>query len=425
LHELSAAEASRRLARREISSEELVRACLERSRERDPDILAWTHLAADSALDEARRRDTQTPLGPLHGIPVAVKDNLDVAAMPATYGSPIYAGHIPKADASCVAMLRAAGAVIIGKTATVEFASVFPAPTRNPHNLAHTPGGSSSGSAAAIADFQVPLAFGSQTGGSVIRPAAFCGVVGFKPSFGRLSTAGCKMHSWTCDTLGFITRSVADGAMMFAASASTDISPTKLGTPEPPRIGLFIDPRRGDADPCAQAAIDAAAAIFASAGAVVAAVKAPAEFDAVRQAQRVIARFELARSLAHEWHQHRDLLSDMIKTEIAEGWGYMHGDYATAQGQARSIRAAMDPLFEDVDVLLTIAASGEAPLGLGSTGSSFFNAPWSLLGNPCICLPLGTGPAGLPTAIQLVGRVNQDERLLHAAAWAEAAIGRV
>lgn len=421
LNEISAAAASRLIAERQLTSEELVRACLERATTREPELHVWAHLDHTSAIEEARLRDAQKALGPLHGVPVAVKDLFDVTRMPASYGSPIYADNYPTADALCVLQLRAAGAVILGKTETVEFAASKPTRTRNPRNLEHTPGGSSSGSAAAVADYQVPLALGTQTGGSIIRPAAFCGVVGFKPSFGRFGLAGCKACAPSLDTIGFIARDVEDCDLIFAALANIDTAkPFRSG--HPPRIGVFVDPEGAEADASACSAVEAAAKKLPSSGATLSIVESPPEFQRLRDTQRVIARFEMARSLAHEWNSKRELLSDVIKEEITEGLAYSHEDYLKAQNRACAARNVFAPLLSDLDFLLTIATTGEAPRGLNTTGSAFFNSPWTLLGNPAICLPFGIGPAGLPTAIQLIGRFNGDEQLLRCASWVETAL---
>ena len=421
LNEISATAASRLIAERHVTSEELVRACLERATKREPELHAWAHLDPTSAIEEARLRDAQKALGPLHGVPVAVKDLFDVARMPASYGSPIYANNYPTVDALCVSQLRAAGTVILGKTETVEFAASKPTRTRNPRNLDHTPGGSSSGSAAAVADYQVPLALGTQTGGSIIRPAAFCGVVGFKPSFARLDLAGCKACAPSLDTIGFIARNVEDCHLIFAALANINtLIPS--GASYPPHVGLFIDPEGTEADATAHLAVEDAAEKLTSSGATLSIVESPPEFQRLRDAQRVIARFEMARSLAHEWNSKRELLSDTIKEEIAEGLAYSHEDYLEAQNRARAARNVFTALFSDLDFLLTIATTGEAPRGLNTTGRAFFNSPWTLLGNPAICLPFGTGPAGLPTAIQLVGRFGEDEQLLRSASWVESTL---
>src|SRR5215216_600925 len=246
---LSAREAAQQIAARRLSAEALVAACLDRIAAREAAVGAWHHLDREAALEAARQRDREAPRGPLHGLPIAVKDLIDTADMPTGYGSPIYQGHRPAADAACVALARSAGAVVLGKTVTTEFACFTPGKTANPHNLAHTPGGSSSGSAAAVAESMAPLAFGTQTAGSVIRPAAFCGIVGYKPSFGTIPRAGVKMLCDSLDTVGTMARNVADAAFFAGVIAGRpelrDVAPSEA----PPRFGLYRTPMWDEAGP--------------------------------------------------------------------------------------------------------------------------------------------------------------------------------
>ncbi len=419
LHALPATIAARLIAKRELSAEELVRACLDRALSRDNTLHAWAYLDPDAVIAEARARDAARCQGPLHGIPVAVKDIFDVVGMPTTAGSPIYKDYYPAADAASVALLRAAGAVIMGKTAAVEFSSSNPTTTRNPRNLSHTPGGSSSGSAAAVADLHVPVATGAQTGGSVIRPAAYCGIIGFKPSFGALCLSGTKMCAWSLDTLGVLTRTVADAACTYSVLAGVPARPCRQARP---RIGVFVDPFASEAEEAARSAVHDTATKLALAGASVRSIQAPPEFERTLKAQRLIARFEMSRSLAYEWTCRRDLLSEQIREELAEGWAVSPEQYQQAYRWADEARAAVNKVFADVDIFITLAAKGEAPHGLSSTGKTTFNASWTLLGTPCLCLPVGYGPQGLPLAVQLIGRSRSDHQFLNFAVWVEGAL---
>lgn len=418
---LSAAEAARQIVRGTISSESLVGAAVNRAQARDPELQAWTHLDAPAALAEARQRDAHKPLGPLHGVPVAIKDLIDVSGMPTTNGSAIYRGNVPLADASCVALLRASGAVILGKTATVEFGASHPAPTRNPRNPAHTPGGSSSGSAAVVADTQVSIALGTQTGGSVIRPAAFCGIVGFKPSFGRLSLSGAKMCAWSLDTLGMLSRDIEDVALMFGV-LSGDMESIGADGDRALTVGILDDPSKGQADSAAHAALQKASEVLEEREIRVSRLDAPAGFNDLRAAQRTIARFEMARSLAFEWHARRSLLSESTRRELEEGWSIPAADYLRAKARLGEVQPAFERLFQSVDCLMTFAAPGEAPRGLASTGSVMFNGVLTALGVPCLTLPVMEGPAGLPVGIQLVGGMGRDWPLLRAARQIEFAL---
>lgn len=418
LNALSAAQSARYIASGALTAERLVRAALDRAMSREPELQAWVHLDADAAIAEAKLRDRQGGRGPLHGVPVAIKDLIDVGGIPTTNGSVIYQDNVPVADASCVALLRAAGAIVLGKTSTVEFGASHPTKTRNPRNLGHTPGGSSSGSAAAVADGQLAVALGTQTGGSIIRPAAFCGIVGFKPTFGRLCLAGTKMCAWSLDTLGILARDVADVSLLFSVMA-WDATNSMNATAEPPAVGVFLDPAADQAEPAARVAIDRAASTLGASGMRISAVEAPAEFASLRSAQRTIARFEMARSLAFEWTAKRQLLSESTCREIDEGLSIPPQEYLEASAQVARARPAMDWLFNDVDVLMTFAAPGEAPCGLTSTGSVLFNGAWTALGVPCLTLPFSTGPTGLPIGVQLIGKFGADWHLLYCAAAIE------
>jgi Asp-tRNA(Asn)/Glu-tRNA(Gln) amidotransferase A subunit family amidase len=414
---VSAAEAARAIQAGRLTSEALVAALLERIAARDGELAAWVHVNADASLAHARALDRQPARGPLHGIPVGMKDIVDTADMPTEYGSAIYRGNRPRADAAAVALLRQAGCVILGKTATAEFANLHPPATRNPHNLAHTPGGSSSGSAAAVADHMVPLALGTQTGGSMIRPAAFCGVIGLKPSFGSINRTGVKPVSDSLDTLGLFANTVEDAALalnLLSGRQAPDFSAKSAA----PRIGFARTSRWKDADAATQAALESAASRLAAAGADVREAALPAAAEALFDAQGLIMNYEAARALAWEQAQHREEISATLRKRLDDGWAVSREQYDGAMRTAHDARRQFADLMRGYDLLLTPSARGEAPKGLASTGDSVFNRVWTMLGVPCITLPCGSGPQGLPLGVQLVSAIGQDTALLAHAYWA-------
>jgi Asp-tRNA(Asn)/Glu-tRNA(Gln) amidotransferase A subunit family amidase len=409
----SLSEAARRIERGELTAESLVAACLERIDERDRELRAWAFVDRDYALAQARALDRGTRRGLLHGIPFGIKDAIDTAELPTEYNSPIYRGHRPKADAACVMELKRAGAVILGKTATTEFANNHPAETRNPHNLAHTPGGSSSGSAAAVADFMVPAALGTQTGGSVIRPAAYCGVAAIKPSFGAINRAGLKMVAESLDTIGVFAREVEDLAFSLEA-LSGRARPDFDSFDGKPRVGLCRTPRWALADAATQANLEGAAELLARAGARVAAFDVSEElFDK----HKVIMGFESARALAWEYATHPGKISATLKPRLDEGWKVTRAAYDAVRATAERCRRALAQDMRSIDFLLTPSAPSEAPASLSSTGDPVFNRAWTLLGVPCVTLPHGRGPKGLPLGVQLVGAFDGDAALLGWARW--------
>jgi amidase len=414
---LTATEAVSRLTGGTLTAEALIRACLEQARA-GGEITAWAWLDPEQAIAQARTVDGSGRKGRLAGVPVGIKDIIDTADMPTGHGSPIYAGNRPFADAACVALIRAASGVIFGKTVTTEFANRHPGPTRHPHNADHTPGGSSSGSAAAVADFQVPLALGTQTGGSTIRPAAFCGVIGYKPSFGEFSRVGIKMQCHDLDTLGIICRSLDDVALLRGVLLAQHPHRVDRGS-APPRIGFCRTPAWEHADQDTHALLEHAAGVLGSAGATVREVK-PAPADILDHHRRIF-EFEAARNYAFEYEVHREKLSPALRDGLlAPGRSLPLAAYIEAIETAEAFRRNLDDLFTEVDVLLAPSAVGEAPKGLTSTGDARFNAIWTLAWTPCLTLPAGNGRSGLPLGIQLIGQRFRDEALLDAAAWVEA-----
>ncbi|PIT73040.1 amidase [Limnohabitans sp. B9-3] len=409
---LSACEAAQQLAQRTLRAEDLVRDCLERIDAREPEVQAWTHVARDAALVRAKALDQGAHQGLLHGLPIGVKDLIATADMSTSYGSPIYAGHQPANDASCVALARAAGAVVLGKTVTTEFATFQPNQTRNPHNLAHTPGGSSSGSAAAVADGMVPLALGTQTAGSLTRPASYCGVVAFKPSFGGINRAGAKPLSDTLDTVGTLARNVPDAALFAAALSGRSswlVRPMAEHLSRPLRVGICHTYEWGQALPETHAALQqAAAGLSAAHGIVVQDVHLPVSYQQLVQAQTYIQLAEQAQCLSFERLQHFASLSPRLQSILQAGVDVTIEQYDQAQALVALCRAQLADVFQDVDVLLAPSAPGAAPLGLDNTGDPVFCRIWTVLQTPTVNIPAGLAPNGMPVGLQVVGQVGAD-----------------
>ena len=423
LRSLTVREAARQIAERRLTAEALTAACLDRIEAREALVGAWQYLDRGQALDAARRRDGEPPRGPLHGIPIAVKDLIDTVAMPTAYGSPIYRGHRPAADASCVALAKAAGAIVLGKTVTTEFAAFTPGKTANPRKPAHTPGGSSSGSAAAVADGMVQLAFGTQTAGSVIRPAAYCGVVGYKPSFGLINRAGVKPLADSLDTVGVLARTVEDAAF-FAGVLSERPALRHLAVPsEAPSFGLYRTPMWDEAEPATAAALSAARAALERHGASVMELAIAREHHELAAVQDTIMRFEAVRAFAYERIEHSAELSPRFAQMLDAGMAIGADEYDRALARAAQARAGLAAFLGSCDAVPVPAAPGEAPVGLGNTGDPIFNRMWTLLGVPCVTLPVRWADNGLPTGVQLVGRLGDDPRLMACAAFLEQALG--
>ena len=417
-HRLDAWQAAERLARRALRAEDLLRSCLERIEAREPAVRAFVQLDADAALAQARALDAGPWRGPLHGLPFGVKDLLDTADLPTAYGTPVYAGHRPAADAAAVALCREAGAVLVGKTVTTELATMQPGVTRNPHDAMRTPGGSSSGSAAAVADFMLPLALGTQTAGSIVRPAAYCGVVGYKPSLGRVPRAGVKLQSESCDTVGGFGRSVRDVALLGAVlSGDARLAAWVGADAAAPRLGLAPTPDWPQAGPDTRAAWSFAVAQLAPRAARCEDVALPEGFDTLVALQKDVMLHEAARSLSHERLQHHAALSPGLQAMLAAGLAIPAEAHARHLAAAESWRRRIDTLFDAHDVLLAPSTTGEAPT-IDGTGDPLFCRAWSLLGLPCVHLPFARGAGGLPVGLQLVGRHGDDARLLAAAHWA-------
>jgi len=409
---LTASAASSLIKERKLSSEELVRSCLARINLRDAQVRAWLHLDPDLAIRCARELDKLPPKGVLHGLPLGVKDVIDTADYPTTQNSPIYPALRVGRDAACVALARGSGALIFGKTDTVEFASSGrKALSRNPFNLAHTPGGSSSGSGAAVGDFMVPLALGTQTGGSLIRPAAFNGIYGMKPSWNMVSREGLRMSSATLDTVGWYGRCVEDLALMAEAfrisSVTQEIEIRGL------RVGLCRSPAWSEIEPAGVAALEDAAKNLAAEGASVHELVLPAPFDRLIEAHAAIYHREGGASFMPEYVNSYDLLAKDLRAKVENTENVSNEKLLQSYAVADACRPVFDAMFgSELDVVLTPSAPGEAPLGLHTTGSSIFNRIWTLLHVPCVAVPVGLGSTRLPVGIQLVGPRMSDARLL-------------
>ena len=435
---LSATDAARLIRDGALTSEELVQACLERCREVEPQVQAWAFLDPDHALEQARAADefrlTGQPTGPLHGVPVGVKDIFDTADMPTENGSVLHAGRTPSRDATVVSMLRAAGAVILGKTVTTEFAYLTAGKTRNPHNPEHTPGGSSSGSAAAVAAGMVPLALGSQTNGSVIRPAAFCGVLGFKPTHGLIPRHGILTLSRTLDHVGLFARTVEDIALLAEQLVGYDehdpdtrprarIPFAEVAAEEPPLEPMFAfvkTPHWERADEETKAAF---AELIEHLGDRIEEIEL---FPSAAEAwgwHRTIMEAEMAANLEREWDKGRNRLSESLRAQLQRGREVTAIDYQRAIARIRPMYESFVELFEQrYDAILTPAAPGAAPKGLASTGDPSFCTLWTLCGMPAVSLPLLQSANGLPLGIQLVGPRDGDARLLRTARWLAARV---
>lgn len=414
--EMTATEASREIAAGSLKPSELVDACLARTAACEDNVRAWAHLAADPARMAARLIDPIAPATPLHGIPFGVKDIIETRDMPTGYGTPIYHDHRPARDAACVALLREAGGVCLGKAVTTELAHFHPGKTRNPHRLTHTPGGSSSGSAAAVAAGMVPFALGTQTTGSVLRPAAYCGVYGFKPSFGDVGRSGVMECVASFDTVGWFARSIEDIELVRQGLLRIPFKALDRASTQDLRIGLFHGPDWDAAEGYTKDLIETAGQRLASAGARLETVATPAGFADIAAHHRTVAGYEFARAITWERTQRAPLLSPkLVDGRCADGLGSTYEAYASAQAALTRQRAAFADLMQSYDVLLTPVAPGEAWSGLGATGTPVFNTAATALHVPALSVPAGSGPSGLPVGLQLVGRFREDRALLAAA----------
>jgi aspartyl-tRNA(Asn)/glutamyl-tRNA(Gln) amidotransferase subunit A len=422
-----------RLASGAVRAVEYVEACLARIAEVEPKVQAWAWLDSDHAITQARaldaRRQSGAPIGPLHGLPVGLKDVIDTAKIPTENGTVLDKGRVPEEDAVLVSRLKAAGAIIMGKTVSTELAFMHPSKTRNPHNPDHTPGGSSAGSAAAVAAAMVPLAVGTQTGGSVIRPASFCGVVGFKPTFGAIARTGVLSQSPTLDTIGVFANSINGAAMVAeslfgfdAGDRATVPSPTPrlldVATSDPLVTPMFAFVRPPQFDEVADAETVAAfGEITGMLGDQCFEAPLPRAFDDANALRARINFAEMAKDYYSYEKRGRDQLSPEIREAIDKGNDVKARDYLAALDWRKVLNAGLDEVFKRCDVIITPAAPGPAPANLQTTGNPIFNGLWTFCGTPAVTIPLLWSQGGMPMGIQLVGRVGDDARLMRTANW--------
>jgi len=422
--EFTATEGLKAIAAGRLTAEAWVASCLERIQDREPTVQAWEYLDRDGALARARELDKSGRGGLARGVPFGVKDIIDTADMPTAYGSPIHRGHQPGRDAGCVAITRAAGAVLLGKTVTTEFGHRYPGKTRNPFNPAHTPGGSSSGSAAAVGDRMIPLAYGTQTTGSVIRPAAFCGTVGYKPSFGDFNHNGVMPNSQTLDTLGAIVRSVEDLALVRSVLLEEPLVPLTPPAMRDLRIGLYRSPFWERAEVYTRSHLEDAARRLSAKGAKVADVDLPGIDAGFEKLFRTISGFEFSRTVSWERFNRPDALSNVLREgRMKDGLDTSYPDYRQATRRLERLRMEADDVLDGYDALITPSAPGEPPEGLKTTGNAIFNSIWTALGTPAVTLPLFKGPSGLPVGVQLVTGRFTDRKLFDIADAVMNAIG--
>lgn len=413
---LSASEAAARIRAGTLRCEDLMRACLARVAQREADVGAWQHIDPGLCLEQARAADRQSASGPLHGIPIGVKDIIDTVDMPTTLGSPIYAGRQPSWDAACVASLRSAGAIVMGKTVSTEFAYFQPGKTRNPHQLQHTPGGSSSGSAAAVADRMVPVALGSQTAASVTRPAAFCGVYGYKASHGEFSLSGIRPFAESLDSLGLLARCVEDLQLVRSVLLGRALGniPPPAGSP---RLAVCRTAQWGLVDPAAQRALEDMVQRCRQAGAEVRELALPAQFEALIDAQKTIMAYEAAHNYVFETTRRPDQLSPAFRALTDTGRKIGRDDYRQARRAVMLANRSLRVLAAEFDAWISPASLGEAPLADSGTGDPVMSRMWTALQGPSLCVPVARGPQGLPLAVQLVALPGADDQLLQAGQW--------
>lgn len=417
---LSAREIATAVNAQQLSVRAVTEAHLERIAETDGPIKAWQHLNVEQARANADTLDKSGVTGPLAGVPIGVKDVIDTVDMPTGYGTTIYQGFQPPWDAPAVQIAKNSGGLVLGKTVSTELAMASPNKTRNPHNPAHTPGGSSSGSCAAVAAGMVPLAFGTQTSGSVIRPASFCGVTAFKPTFGSINTVGIKVLCHGLDTLGIIARNIGDAAHCVATlSGRSELA--ALTPPARPRIGVLLGTRLEKAEDYAIETVNRLASLAEAAGAELTLIPAPAWYDGIFDLHEAVMGWEVTQSLASEISHNWMELTSVTRNMLEDQGRIDERRYRAAMAEVPGIRHLMDAILSRFDAVLTLAAPGEAPEGM-ATGDPIYNRLWSVLQVPLICLPVSKGPKGLPVGVQLVGARGADHRLASAALFLETAI---
>lgn len=417
LNQLGLAEMARRIALGEVSAEAIMQSCLQRIAEREAEVGAFVSIDPEAALQAARAADRVEASGSLHGIPIGVKDIIDTEHFVTGWGASCYHEHRPGRNASCVQLMLRAGAIVVGKTVTTEFAYFSPGKTANPHNLRHTPGGSSSGSAAAVADGMLPFAFGTQTAASLIRPAAYCGIPGYKASHGSFDLQGVMGLAPSLDTLGFLAREVEDFELVrgvlcgSVAAAPADFSETPL------RVALLRGAHWAEGSVEMRDVCQRALAVLAEAGAQTGEIATPQAFMELTECQKSVMAYETAHARIYEYDHHREYISDAFIDLVESGLRVTRSAYEAACHERERAMRVLHGLFLDTDVILAPAAPGEAPAGLEATGDPLYSRSWNLLKVPCVSIPFGTGPRSLPLAVQLIGALNSDDRLLASARW--------
>lgn len=404
----------------ELTPAGLIDLCAETIAAHEPALGAFAELDVERARQRAREAAQALTKAPLRGLPIGVKDLFDTADLPTAYGSPIHAGHRPRTDAALISMIYRAGGLLLGKMVTTPLAFLDPAHTRNPHHHEHSPGGSSSGSAVAVAAGMLPIAIGTQTAGSVVRPAAFCGVTGYKPSFRLLPMVGCKAFAWSLDTAGVFATRVVDAAFAAAAITGRDLR-VDHAAPAAPRIAVVRTHLWPEASEAMQNAVEQAARVASAAGAVIDEVRLPPIFEDAYRAQGTIQSYEAYRALAYEYDHQREALGPLLREMLDKAAAVSADEYDSARRTARRARQALADLMNDTDVLLTPSAPGVAPKS-GSTGLPTFNRLWTLMGAPCINVPGLVDSFGLPLGVQIVGRFARDRSALEAARFVEEAL---
>ena len=423
-YELTATEGVREIEGGNLTAEAWLASCLERIDARQEAVLAWQYLDRDGALARARELDKSGNGGIAKGVPFGVKDIIDTADMPTEYGSPIHKGHRPGRDAGCVAITRGGGAVLLGKTVSTEFGHLFPGNTRNPFNPSHTPGGSSSGSAAAVGDKMIPVSYGTQTTGSVIRPAAYCATVGYMPTHGDFNNNGVMPNTPTIDTLGVMVRSVEDLALIRSVLLEEALVPLKPPAISDLTIGLYRSPFWDQAEDYTQSFIEDVATKLSSMGATVTDVELPGIDADILNLHGVMCGYEFARTVAWERLNRLDLLSkDLREGRMKLGMKTSYEEYRAITLRFERLRLEIDEVFESFDAFISPTAPGEPPEGLRSTGSAIFNSTWTALGTPVVTLPLFEGPTGLPVGMQLIAGRTKDRRLFNVAEAVMEALG--
>jgi Asp-tRNA(Asn)/Glu-tRNA(Gln) amidotransferase A subunit family amidase len=422
LNELTVSRLVPLLQSREIKAADLIDCCLDRIEAREGAVGAWTFLDADAVRRAAAELDRGPIQGVLHGVPIAVKDIIDTVDMPTECGSRIFSGRRPKRDAECIARIRESGGLLMGKSVTTELGYFYPGKTANPNNLRHTPGGSSSGSAAAVADFMVPAALGAQTAGSVTRPAAYCGVVGFKSTRGSIGLDGVLGLAGSLDSLGWFVREVEDAEVLRAALRGETYQPLDEIVVGRPKIAVCETDDWSFAQRAARTTLHGTARRLAACGAEVSFLPTPEELRGLSEVHRTVMAYEAAQSMQSTLTMFDAQLSAQFKELLAAGFRINLETYQAARQRALVALTIFEEMLETFDAFMAPSATGEAPVGLDATGDPIFSRSWTLLQAPSIAIPTGTGDHGLPVGVQLIGRINGDRELLQIAKWVKSCI---